>query len=1062
MEVKNEQKIEALEGKHFDIGLTGVWYGANYGSVVTYYALYRILKRLGYSVLMVDKLHIMDNDWEMDPKIHSRVFATKHYDAISPSLKAHEMKLLNQYCDAFLMGCDQVWNWGIAKYFGLNNYFDYVADDKKKLSYASSFGHDESYTPKDLVSTVTKLFHRFDAISVREADAVQVLKNEFGIEGTQVVDPVFLLEREEYDAIIADSKAQESEKYILSYILDPTPEIRKALLYVAEKKNLKLINMLDGYGYGSFKKNKEKLNLPNIVENLDAPTWLWYIKNAEFVITDSCHGASFSVIFERPFVAIANRERGVSRFESLVDVFDIRDRYIHDVKRLQREAKLLEDIDYSRIRKIFAMERKRSLEWLKNALQKEKKPVKTVEQSVSGKECCGCGACFNACPADAIQMEYDEDGVLYPVINAEKCINCGKCMKVCPALHPYEKNEKKPECYAAYGDDQIREVSSSGGIFSLAAEQILAENGAVCGAAFDDKFELSQKIINDEADLPALQRSKYIQSNTKNTYQEIKKVLEEGRPALYVGCPCQIAGLRGFLGKEYDRLFTIDLMCHGGPSPIAFQKYLEEVHGKKPVRYVGFRDKDHFKWDINSTGMTVKYQDGSCYRKMKLDDLYYRAFTSGLMTRPHCPSCNYAKLPRLGDITLGDFWGVAKYNPKLTDGKGTSIVSVNSEKGTELLNKIKDKLLLLEKIELNHILTHGQPFAKPCSNNPKRYRFLRMLKDCSFEKSLECCITNKFDFTIVGMNDDSYGEILAFYALYLTVARMDYSVLMVKRPKELSKEITPLKYRLTSFAERHYPLVSNHDRLERLKKLSDTSQVYIVDDKEAYAGYWNPKKPVIDYKKEIAGAAFDKVFLIEKSDYEQLLTYADCDMQEPYLACDSRDMSKDVLNRIQEYAKKESLKLIELSEDMVVENWLYYIRNAQVVAAVQKDVINFAVIFQKVFIIPEKDVKKELRKYLVDLSLSDRLWKEAVSLQETVKRVKKLNYTAVDAIIKPNCANVYERLKKRLKKQLKKQHKHIRRENRLVKYCTQKGISIAKRVMPDGMKKKVKKILDKR
>lgn len=1058
MEVKNEQKIEALEGKHFDIGLTGVWYGANYGSVMTYYALYRTLTELGYSVLMIDKLHVMDNDWEMYPKIHSRVFAAKHYAAISPSLKAHEMKLLNQYCDAFLMGCDQVWNYAIAKNFGLNNYFDYVADDKKKLSYASSFGHDVSFTPKEMISTVTRLFQRFDAISVREADAVQVLKNEFGVEGTQVVDPVFLLEQEEYDEIIADSKAQESEKYVLSYILDPTPEIREALLFVAKKKNLKLINMLDGYGYRSFEKNKQKLNLPNIVENLDAPTWLWYLKNAEFVITDSCHGASFSLVFERPFVAIANKERGVSRFESLVDVFDIRDRYIYDVKRLQREPELLEEIDYSRIRKIFDMEKKRSLEWLKNALQKEKSPQKTVEQSVPKKECCGCGACFNACPADAIRMEYDKEGIQYPIISAEKCIRCGKCTKVCPALHPYEKNEKKPECYAAYGDDKIREVSSSGGIFSLAAEWILAENGAVCGAAFDNQFELSQKVIYDVADLPDLQRSKYIQSNTKNTYQEIKKVLEEGRPALYVGCPCQIAGLRGFLGKEYERLFTIDLMCHGGPSPVAFQRYLKEVHGKKPVSYVGFRDKGYFKWEINSTGMTVKYRDGSVYRKRKLDDLYYRAFTSGLMTRPHCPACNYAKLPRLGDITRGDFWGVAQYDPKLTDGKGTSIVAVNSDKGKELLDRIKEKLLLLEEIDINHILTHGQPFAKPCNNNPRRYRFLRMLENCSFEKSLECCETNKFDFTIVGMNDDSYGEILAFYALYLTVARKDYSVLMVKRPKELSESITPLKYRLTNFADRYYPIVSNHDRLKRLKKLSDTSKVYILDEKEVYTGHWNPEEPVIDYKNEIADAVMDKVFLIEKGDYELLLANADCDMRVPYLACDSRGMSKDVLNRIQEYAKKESLTLVELSEDMAVENWLYYIRNSQAVAAVQKDVINFAVIFQKVLIIPEKDVKKELQKYLVDLSLSDRLWKETASLQETVKRVGNLNYKAIDAKIRQNCANVHKRLEKRLRRE----HRSvIRKENPLWKRCARKGISAAKRVMPDSMKKKVKKILGK-
>lgn len=1055
MENKNVQemkeKIEELEGKYFDIGLAGVWYGANYGSVLTYYALYQTLTKLGYSVLMIDKLRKEENDWERNAKVHSRVFAAKHYEGIAPSLKPDEMKLLNRYCDMFLMGCDQVWNYGIASNFGLNNYFDYVEDNKKKLSYASSFGHAVSFTPMEKMPIITKLFHRFDAISVREADAVQILKNEFGVEGTQVLDPVFLLDKEEYKEILVDSKAEETEKFILSYILDPTPEIREALLYAAEKKNLKLVNMLDGRG--DRKKNKEILNLPNIVENLDAPTWLWYMMHAEFVITDSCHGASFSLIFEKPFIAIANKRRGVSRFESLVDMLGIRKRYIHDVGRVQREDSLLSPMDYTEINKIFAMERERSLRWLKDALASEKKQAVTVKDCVSKKECCGCGACFQACPVDAIRMDYDEEGILYPLVDEEKCIRCGKCVKVCPALHPYNRNKEKPKCYAAYGEDDIRAVSSSGGIFTLVAEQILEDGGAVCGAVFDDKFELIQKVIYNKEELPALRGSKYIQSNTKKTFQEIKKVLEDGKPALYVGTSCLVAGLRGYLGKEYEKLFTIDLLCHGGPSPVAFQRYLQEIHGKKEVAYVGFRDKDYFGW---STEMTVKYKDGSVYRKVRSEDPFYRAFLPCLSVRPQCQVCNYSKLPRLGDITLGDFWGVQKYDPKLTDGKGTSIVTVNSEKGTAMLEKIRHRLLLLEEIDINYILTHGQPFAKPFKNNPRRTRFLRMLKDCSFEKSLECCAENKFDFALIGMNGDSYGEIFGFYALYRTIAGRNHSVLMVKRPLEMNQQVTPLKYRLTSFGNRYYPLVSSHERLGRISALQEVCWGYILDHVGAYEKYLGDSRFVVDYAQALGGV--DKEFLLDRQAYEEFTAYADCEQQGEYIAFDCRNIPEETEEKIRRYAEEQGLSVVSLAEDMMAENWLQYIRQAECVVSSQRDVINFAVIFEKKLLIPEAGLEEAIRLHILDIQMGERILGRTEDIQQKLSMVESLGYGRVHETISGKCAYA----QKALDRQLKIVYRNIqRKDNRMSVRIKRGSIRILKRVLPPSVKSRVKKLIQK-
>ena len=179
------------------------------------------------------------------------------------------------------------------------------------------------------------------------------------------------------------------------------------------------------------------------------------------------------------------------------------------------------------------------------------------------------------------------------------------------------------------------------------------ERRAVCGAAFDEKFELAQTVVYDREGLAKLRGSKYLQSTSKKTYREIKRVLDQGKPALFCGCPCQVAGLYGYLGRDYEKLFTLDLMCHGGPSPMVFQKYLKEVHGGHDITYVGFRDKDYFGW---STEMTVKYADGKIYRKTRDKDLFYRAFLPCLSVRPHCQICKYSRLSRQGDMTLADFW----------------------------------------------------------------------------------------------------------------------------------------------------------------------------------------------------------------------------------------------------------------------------------------------------------------------------------------------------------------------------------------------------------------------
>ena len=801
---ESEQKVfDILGTQKFDIGIMGMWYGANYGSVMTYYALNTVLSRLGYSVLMLDKQAVETKgfEFELDDTSHARVFAKTHYKNFAPSLPVEDMKVLNNYCDTFMLGCDQVWNFTIAKSYGLNYYLDFANSDKKRIAYASSFGHEVSFTPLEKVAGVTRELQKFDAISVREESGVRVLKDEFGIKGTQVLDPVFLLDENDYNELVKESNLDIQEDYMLAYILNPTDEIRESLLKISEKKNLKLINILDG-NPNKFERFKKALNLPNTVSDITTQDWLYYIKNAKCVVTDSCHGASFAAIFGTPFVIINNENRGAARFNSLSEMLDIKERYFTNPGEITKRCDLLETYDRNKHNKIISMEKQRSMTWLKEALQKPKDTDKTVKK-VLKKECCGCGACYGVCPVDAITMEFDDEGAIYPKIDFNKCIQCGKCSRTCPGLHPYSDNFKEPKCFAGFGNDEIRKKSSSGGIFTIIAEQIIDEGGVVCGAAFDDDFNISHIVVDTKEGLEKLRSSKYIQSITKDTFKEVKKALDEGRSALYAGCGCQIAGFKRFLGKKYDKLITIDLLCHGGPTPGSFKKYMDDVHKDKKVKYVGFRDKDIYKWEINSTGMTVKYEDGSEYRKIKAEDKFYRAFTRAFTVRPHCQTCNYATLPRQGDITLGDFWGVFKYNPDFNDDKGTSLIIANNDKGMEVLSGIKSKLKLFETVPLDFVLRRGQPLDKPFHAEPLRDRFMSMAKYASFTKCLECCEQDTFDYAYFALKPQNMDDAYRALEEYKLISMGNFSVLLVWDRR--NEEISPLKYQVYEFVREHFP-----------------------------------------------------------------------------------------------------------------------------------------------------------------------------------------------------------------------------------------------------------------
>ena len=301
--------------------------------------------------------------------------------------------------------------------------------------------------------------------------------------------------------------------------------------------------------------------------------------------------------------------------------------------------------------------------------------------------CSGCHACANACPQNCIQMISYEEGFWYPQVDKDNCIECGLCEKVCPILHKWQSDENRlTTAMAAINlNEEIRLKSSSGGIFTLIAEEIINQGGVVFGAAFANDFRSVHHIFVDNTkDLEKLRGSKYVQSKIGDTYKQAKDFLDGGRMVLFTGTPCQIGGLYSYLRKPYENLFTQDIICHGVPSPMVWKKYVDEREKKaaSTTQRMFFR---HKKYGWKTFAVLFEFLNSTVYMKNLHDDSFMRAFLSNLCLRPSCYNCSFKSIKRQADITLADFWGVQNELPEMDDDKGTSLVLVHSVKGEKQL-----------------------------------------------------------------------------------------------------------------------------------------------------------------------------------------------------------------------------------------------------------------------------------------------------------------------------------------------------------------------------------------
>lgn len=348
-------------------------------------------------------------------------------------------------------------------------------------------------------------------------------------------------------------------------------------------------------------------------------------------------------------------------------------------------------------------------------------------------QCTGCSACAASCPNNCIEMGKNKEGFLYPIIDYSRCIQCGKCRRVCPVANKNKDDNAIPVAYAAVNKDKsVRAVSSSGGIFTLLAKQVIENGGCVVGASFDEKNCLKHRIVQSIEDLKCLVGSKYVQSEIGSIYGDVEKILKEGRTVYFSGTPCQIAGIYAYLGKKYDNLITQDLVCHGVPSPSSWEKYLAyrlKKANAKQIVCMNMRKKT----EDGSSSLELNFDNGKVYCEEYKNDAFVLSYLSNINLRSSCVECHFKQLHRQADITLGDFWGVESVAAEMDDKNGISLVLIHSEKGANIFSEIQ-QFAECKCVDFDKAIAENKAYLVSSPSNPLRNTFLKKVSKDNFDK----------------------------------------------------------------------------------------------------------------------------------------------------------------------------------------------------------------------------------------------------------------------------------------------------------------------------------------
>ncbi len=387
------------------------------------------------------------------------------------------------------------------------------------------------------------------------------------------------------------------------------------------------------------------------------------------------------------------------------------------------------------------------------------KPIKFIDK----KDCTGCESCVTACSISCIEMHPDKRGFYYPMVDTTRCVNCNACIKACPVINTKINSDNPARRYIGCRakDDNIIDNSSSGGLFSVIADNILKKGGVVCGAAFDNDFNVIHKVITNSEELHILRGSKYVQSTTHNALKELIKLNRNKIPLLFVGTPCQVAGARKILSKynTANQLF-IEVVCHGVPSPGVYTRYIKELQmDNSSLKLLNFRDKASGWLSYN---FKATFVNGSELSMDGHKNAYVNGFIDNLYIRQCCTSCKFKNNNSFADITIGDFWGAENIHVNYSDDKGVSLAIINTDKGNQTFQEIKPSLKDIFETDAENAIRKNRCITTSTSYNPRTKRFYKFLKKNTVAKSVE--LAQKDTFTDLAIRSFKYRLGVIFHA----------------------------------------------------------------------------------------------------------------------------------------------------------------------------------------------------------------------------------------------------------------------------------------------------------
>lgn len=637
------------------------------------------------------------------------------------------------------------------------------------------------------------------------------------------------------------------------------------------------------------------------------------------------------------------------------------------------------------------------------------------EDTIEGiRFCTGCGVCSQICPANAIHMEQDAGGFSVPKIDREKCTHCGKCVAGCPTQIDFGAEFRKQRCLAVQAGEEYLLAGSSGGVFPALAERIVSQGGYVAGAVFTENFTVRHVVSNSRDDIRRMHGSKYVQSDLTGVYGKIRDLLEAGKVVLFTGCACQVAGVKAYLGRDYETLYLVDVVCHGVPSPGIWQERVRDLRARYgDIREIRFRDKRRLGW---RSGLCVECPDGREY--IESDDIYMQGFSNNWILRDSCYSCEF-KAEAYSDMTLGDFWGINVLEKEYGE-KGASCVILNTGRGRKLYRLLEGMLEREQLFPVREAALFNPCMERPVEDNMMHHLLMRKSEEgMDLRQACEEVYAGlHFDIAMVSLWGSNYGNAITNYALYHTLEKRGSVIAVdtgVSQPQD----------KFLAFAKAHYLMASELFPYGGLGKLAEHSDTFLVGSDQvwnySYAtesgwGYYfqlgfvgegrkkisyassfgmrglePPKEEYGEYYRKFSAVSvreesgvrgclmnygveavqvLDPVFLLRAEEYEELLPEQPVE-EEPYVLA----YLLSPLTEKREYCERLSRKLGNLKiiyiidnfqggrnlyhyilqsdnvkVELAVEEWLSYLHGAQYIVTDSFHGTCFALIFRKQFV----------------------------------------------------------------------------------------------------------------